>query len=402
MAALKDRLSAKLAEIRRRRPLVDHLVKMVQHYGAVNGNAQAGAVTFFGFLSFFPTLALAFFAIGYVSKVYPQAQNDLVTALEDVLPGVIGGGEGEIPMSTFEQNAGAIGLIGLVGVLYAGLGWISGMRDALEVMFKLPTREQPNFVVGKGRDLVVLVLIGVVLIVSVGLSGAVSGFSEVILGAVGLGDSIVAAGLLWLLAHGLAIAATTVLLVVMFELLAHPHEPRKALVHGALFGAVGFELLKALANFLIASTKEQPAFQAFGVALILVVWIYYFSRLVMYSAAWAYTSPIAEQARAAGYLHMPGAVLSASSDEAGPTGVGAVPGSPRMDRGSGAEPTSTTRPLVPPEPSPVAAVAPELDHPSSDHSDPGINGHRAAIVGGALAGVTAAGAVAALRKRRSR
>ena len=45
---------------------------MVQHYGAVNGNAQAGAVTYFGFLSFFPILALGFFVIGLVAQLYPD------------------------------------------------------------------------------------------------------------------------------------------------------------------------------------------------------------------------------------------------------------------------------------------------------------------------------------------
>ena len=37
----------------------------------------------------------------------------------------------------------------------------------------------------------------------------------------------------------------------------------------------------------IAHTSDQPAFQAFGVALVMVVWINYFSRIVMLGAAWA-------------------------------------------------------------------------------------------------------------------
>ena len=41
---------------------------------------------------------------------------------------------------------------------------------------------------------------------------------------------------------------------------------------------------------LLASTKGQPAFQAFGIALILVVWINYFSRVTLYAAAYARTA----------------------------------------------------------------------------------------------------------------
>ena len=46
-------------------------------------------------------------------------------------------------------------------------------------------------------------------------------------------------------------------------------------------------------------TQGSPAFQAFGIALILLVWINYFSRVVLYAAAWAHTSPAAREQRLA-------------------------------------------------------------------------------------------------------
>jgi membrane protein len=297
VGSLKERLARRFAGLRERRPSVDHIVKTVTHYVAVNGNGQAGAVTFFGFLSFFPILALAFFVVGYVSTVYPDLRREVVQALEDILPGVVGTGEGQIPLSTFERYAGTVGLVGLAGVLYSGLGWLSGMRRALAVMFVKPLQDKPGFLVGKARDLLALGLIGVVLLVSISLSGAVSWFSGLILGWLGLDDSWLAPVVLWLVAHGLAIAATTVLFVSIFRFLSRPDVSGRALWQGAVVGALGFEVLKAAAGFLIAQTKGQPAFQAFGVALILVVWINYFSRLVMLSAAWAYTSPVAERVR---------------------------------------------------------------------------------------------------------
>ena len=60
-----------------------------------------------------------------------------------------------------ENAAGAVGVSASLGLLYAGLGWLSGMRDALLVVFEKPDREQPSFVVGKLRDLLTLVTIGV-------------------------------------------------------------------------------------------------------------------------------------------------------------------------------------------------------------------------------------------------
>ena len=290
MPGLKDRLASRLTRLRERHPAIGHTIDAVTHYGGVNGNGQAGAVTFFGFLSFFPILALAFFVVGWVSEVFPELRVEVVRTLESLLPGMIGYGEGQVPLDTFTKYAGRVGLLGVVGLLYSGLGWLSGMRSALAVLFVLPEKEHPGFVTGKLRDLLALVLIGLVLLLSIALSGAMTWSSESILDVVGLGDSIAAAVLLWILAHGLAVGATTVLLVTMFRQLSHPRVPARALWQGALVGAVGFELLKSAAGLLIAQTKGQPAFQAFGVALILLVWINYFSRLVLLSAAWAHTS----------------------------------------------------------------------------------------------------------------
>ncbi|MEJ7794289.1 MAG: YhjD/YihY/BrkB family envelope integrity protein [Nocardioides sp.] len=278
-----------LQRLRQQRPVVDHLVRMVEHYGEVKGNLQAGAVTYFGFLSFFPILALAFFVVGYVSKVYRDARDVLITALEGLFSGI------DLDLAAFEDGAGVAGIIGLVGVLYAGLGWLSAMREALIVMFEEPEREQPNFVVGKVRDLVTLMLIGVTLMVSVAVTGLASGFTTLLLGLVGLDQEL--APLVTLLTIVLGLLANVLLFFIMFEQLARPNAPRRAVVSGAVLGALGFELLKRLSFLLLGSTKDSEAFQMFGIALILVVWIYYFSRVVMYAAAWAQTAPETRQQR---------------------------------------------------------------------------------------------------------
>ena len=177
----------------------------------------------------------------------------------------------------------------------------------------MPRKEQPSFLIGKLRDLATLALIGLTLMVSVALSGAVTGFSGLILGLVRHRPRPrwLPTVLVNVVGHALAIAASTVLLLTMFKLLVvESHVPRGALVAGALLGAVGFEVLKLGANLLLKQTQGNPAFQAFGVALILLVWINYFSRLVMYAAAWAYTATAALEQRTAEAMRAPGAALA--------------------------------------------------------------------------------------------
>lgn len=294
---LKDRLTQRVDRLRKRRPIIDHLVRMAEHYSVVKGSLQAGAVTYFAFLSFFPILALAFAVIGYVAGVYREAQTDLVDAISNVLPGMVSEqeAEGKIAISDLQAAAPGIFTVGLLVMLYSGLGWISAMHDALLVVFERPPDEQPNFAKGKLRDLVALTLLGVVLILSVAISGVVTSLAEPILDFFELDAGVAPA--VWVLALVLGLAANSVLFFAFFKLLGDPSEPRRSLWSGALLGAVGFELLKQLSRWLIASISDQPGFQAFGIALILLVWINYFSRVVMYAAAWAHTTAEAREIR---------------------------------------------------------------------------------------------------------
>lgn len=287
---LVERAKAKLAELRERWPLVDHAVRTQEHYSAVQGSQQAGGVTYFGFLSVFPILALAFFVVGWIAHLYPDAQDTLVKAIDEVLPGLVGSGDGQVDLSDIQDAAGTVGIIGLVGVLYAGLGWLSSVQSALTVLFDMPTRLRPSFVVGKVRDLVTLAVLGVVLFSSVIASAVLTRTSRALLDLVGIG-----AQLGWLVAVIgvlLGLAASALLFFLMFRILVAPSLPDRALWSGAVLGALGFEVLKQLSGLLLTSSRGQPAFQAFGIALILLVWINSFSRVILYAAAWAETSPL--------------------------------------------------------------------------------------------------------------
>ncbi|WP_107772073.1 YihY/virulence factor BrkB family protein [Nocardioides sediminis] len=291
VATVKQRVE----EARERWPLLDHLVRTFEHYGNVNGSALAAAVTYFAFLSFFPIVALAFAVIGFISGAYPDAERDLVTAIDGVLPGIIGNGKNELSLDAIRGSAPGILSVGLLVALYSGLGWLSGMRTALIAIFEEPEKEQPSFLLGKARDILALLTLGTVLLLSVAVSGVATKLAVPILELLGLGEGV--EPVVWVLGLALGLAASTVLFFAFFRVLAAPNVPTRALWSGALLGALAFEALKQLSTFLLAGTKEQPAAQAFGIALILVVWMNYFSRVVVLAAAWAHTSPAAREQR---------------------------------------------------------------------------------------------------------
>lgn len=293
---LVDRAKELVARLRERRPLLDHVLRMQEHYSAVKGSQQAGGVTYFGFLSVFPVLAIAFFVVGYVAEVFPDAQDALIDAIDQILPGLVGDGPNEIPIEDIQDAAGTVGLIGLAGLLYAGLGWLSSLRTALGVVFEMPEQLAPNFVLVKVRDLLVLAVLGVVLLLSVSASAVLTRMSRQALDVVGAGEDL--SWLVTVFGVMVGLAASALLFFLLFRFLARPPAPDRALWAGSLLGAVGFEVLKQLSGLLLASTKGQPAFQAFGIALILLVWINYFSRVIVYAAAWAHVDPETRAQRA--------------------------------------------------------------------------------------------------------
>jgi membrane protein len=339
---LVQKIQARVQALRKRYRFVDHLITMNEHYGNVQGNVLAGAVTYFGFLSFFPILALAFAVVGYVSIAYPGARDSLVTAIEQVFPGIVSskGGPGKISLSDIENSKQAAGIIGFLGVLYSGLGWLSGLRTALQDTFRVPRYRQGNFIVGKLTDLMTLAAVGAVMIVSVGIAGAVKGWADTILAWVRLDDSPVGSPLIWAVGILLGLAASTLLFFVLYRLLGKPTLPARPLLQGAFLGAFGFELLKLLVVNVLGSVGGS-ALAPLAIAITLVVWINYFSRLVLYGASWAMTSRRSDAAAAGPLDRSEAAVAVADLADAKarlPVGVGAMTATPaergRFDTGS--------------------------------------------------------------------
>lgn len=285
---VKEKLEARVRAARSGRPWVDHAVRAYDRHSEVLGNHVAAAITYFGFLSFFPLLALGFSLVGYVSAVYPQARDGITAAVEGAFPSLIGTGPGEINIDDVVAAKGAAGLVGIVGLLYAGLGWVDSLRVGLRRVFG--TEDEPlTFARKKTADLLVLVLLGTALLASVVVSSTATSATAYVLGTVGLDDSLVATVLLKVLAVVLSLTVDAVLFAILLSRLPGARLSWHQLRSGARLGAVGFEVLKLLGTFLVARTTQNPVYATFGVVVGLLVWINLVSKLLVYAAAWTAT-----------------------------------------------------------------------------------------------------------------
>lgn len=292
MAGLTQRIEAVKSRGRRlvehwrvRRPFFDHLIRTVQRYQGQSGDRLAGAVTYFAFLSFFPLLALAFALLGYLLVFDQSVEQALRTAIQEQFPAVAD----QLDLSSIENAKATAGIIGLLGLLYAGLGAVDALRGALREI-SMTTAPPLGFFVGKLRDLVSLLMLGVTLIVSVLAGGlATQATRNVALFLFGDSSPVVTAAT-WLVGVIGTVGADWVLFVILLGWVARPTQPFRVIAAGALLGAVGFGALKQVASLLLAQTLGNPVYGAFAVIVGLLIWINVSARLVLYVAAWTATA----------------------------------------------------------------------------------------------------------------
>jgi membrane protein len=165
----------------------------------------------------------------------------------------------------------------------------STMRSALSHIFGVPRRERRNFALGKLFDLATIAVVGVIMVVSVSLSAAVTSQTGRLLRAIGIEHSPVLRVLLSALGVLLGVATSSLMLFVLYRVLPDSHLPSRNLWAGALVAAFGLELLKLLATFVIARVTSNPLYGTFAIVVALLVWINYFARLAMLGAAVAVT-----------------------------------------------------------------------------------------------------------------
>ena len=277
---------ALLAKLRER-PALDHLIRAFGRYTADAGDRQAASVTFFGFLSFFPILALATSVLSYA--LGDEAVDTVVEQVNAYAPG-LAEQLGLREILGDNAAAGATGLVGLAGLLYSGLGWVDALREAIRAIWHHNVKEG-NFLVKKAKDVLILIGLGGTLLLSIAITSLTGAFSGFALDAVGLDESPVASAVTWVLGLVLGLLSSTAIFLFLFWRLPKVQSPFRRVLRGAVLAAVLFEVLKRIGALYIERTTENPLYGSFAVVVGLLVWINIVSRMLLVVAAWTVTAP---------------------------------------------------------------------------------------------------------------
>ena len=234
-----------------------------KRYSELNGNYLASSVTLSAFLSLFPLLLFVIAIVGFIAADTPNLGDDVVRELglqDDAARSIT------TAIDTARESRKAASLIGVVGLLWSGLGLIAAFQYAINAAWQVTGRGWRD----KLKGLMWLGGATLLFLTSFATSAVIRWLPNFLAPLTTLGGLSVNFALwLW-----------------TFKILATREVGWKALVPGAVVGALGFEVLKAIGAFYVpgAVSSASALWGTLGVVFAILAWLLFFGRLVVYAA----------------------------------------------------------------------------------------------------------------------
>lgn len=261
----KQRLTATGRRLGDRYPVLRTAWGVQKRFGELNGSHLASAITISSFLSLFPLLLVGIAVIGFFASGDPSLARDTVHFL-----GLSGSSDAATivtdAIESAEDSKAAASIVGVIGLLWSGLGLVAALQYVLDTAWQVTGRGMKDKAVG------LLWLVGGGLLFAASfavtsLIGALPAFLAPINLVLGLGLSF------------------TLFLWTM-RVLPSRAVGWKALVPGAMVGAIGLEILKVVGGIYVprAVASSSAMYGSIGVVFAILAWLLFFGRLVVYAA----------------------------------------------------------------------------------------------------------------------
>ncbi len=284
-----DKAKARMRREVQARPWLDHAVRAGGSYQRQRGDYFAAGITYFTVLALFPLMMVAFAVAGFVLASDPGLLDELRDKIVENIPGSFGTQINDL-IDQAIKSRGTVGVLGLLGAAYAGLGWMANLRAALTEQWEQPA-QQGNWFRTKLSDLLALAGLGLAMVVSLGLSAVSSGgLARRLLEQLGLDDVPGVPLLLRLLSLVLAVCASWAVFVWIIARLPRQPVTLGSAVRAAFIAAVAFEIWKQVATIYLQKVLHSPAGAAFGSIIGLMVFAYITARIILFATAWAATA----------------------------------------------------------------------------------------------------------------
>jgi membrane protein len=173
--------------------------------------------------------------------------------------------------------------VGIVVLLLAASGVFAELQDALNTIFEVPSTATSgiwNMIRMRFLSFTMVLVIAFMLLVSLVMSAVLSALAKFL-----TPESMPGGVVLWAALNELiSVGFITLLFAMMFRLLPDAHLRWRDVWVGAGITAVLFAVGKALIGLYLGQASTASTFGAAGSFMVILVWVYYSSQLMLYGA----------------------------------------------------------------------------------------------------------------------
>lgn len=236
---------------------------MNERFGAVGGGPLSSSIALSAFVSLFPLLLVVIAVLGF----WAAGDSSFATSFVHDL-GLRGNAADTVreAIATAERSRQAASLLGLGGLVWAGLGVVGSLQATCNAVWQARGRG----VLDKLVALRWLVGAGLLFLASLALGGLLTTLPGV--------------GVVIAVVTGLALSVA--LFLWTYTSLGNAHVGWRVHLPGALLVAVGFEVLKAVGGVYVpqAVASSSALYGSLGVVFAVLAWLLVYGRLIVYGA----------------------------------------------------------------------------------------------------------------------
>ncbi|HEY1641250.1 MAG TPA: YihY/virulence factor BrkB family protein [Streptosporangiaceae bacterium] len=242
---------------------------VIKKYGDDNGGVLVASLAYAGFVSLFPLLLVLVTILGLIASGDPGLRAEALDAVAKQVPLI-----GQQLTGNVHQlrRSSIIGLIvGLAVLVWGTTRLAQAGIFTMEQVWNLPGPARPGYVPRLGRSALFLVVLGLGVIVTTGLT---------VLEAFGHHRGLAVTG-----AEILAGAVNSGMYIVGFRVLTPGGVPTRRLLPGAVAGGIAWTLLQLLGSYLVRHFLNTAAvYGIFATVLGLLAWVYLAVEITVYAA----------------------------------------------------------------------------------------------------------------------
>lgn len=248
-----------------------------------NAPRLAAALSYYTAFSIAPLLVITIAIVGLIVS-QDTVQNNLVQQISSS----VGPDAADLVKSLIENAMkpaeGFFSLIlSIVALLLGAVGVFGNLQASLDIIWDIAPEQRPNGIVALIRDKILsfgmLLVVGFLLLVSLVLSTVVSALNVYVLDRLPATEFL--AGVVNV---GVSFAVTTLLFAMIYKYLPHVKLEWRDVWVGAAVTSLLFTIGRTLLGSYLASSGTASAYGAAGAFVLILLWIYYSSQIVLFGA----------------------------------------------------------------------------------------------------------------------